>query len=70
MAEGLSERCRAMVLRMEWSLNLCDSQGGRCPQCRGLRSEGHSRDNQGCDLGRLCDDLRTVNLAARLERGA
>lgn len=65
----IDERCRAMVLNLEWILNRGDCQGQRCPMCetpRGLvGSEARHEDD--CRLGRLCDDLRAIERARALE---
>lgn len=69
----IDERCRAMTLNLEWSLNRGDCQGQRCPMCetpRGVVGDdgaAQGRHEDDCRLGRLCDDLRAIERARALE---
>ena len=64
----LYERLKVYTLGREWSANKQDGNGPRCPQCDALRtSVEHGPD---CELGKLCDDIRVLRLAAELEEHA
>lgn len=65
----LLDRLKAYTLRSEWSHNEMNGTGPRCPRCNNQQSVGHSetREREGCELGRLCDDIRLVQRAKELE---
>jgi hypothetical protein len=67
MAATLLDRLKTYTLRSEWSANNMDGTGPRCPRCDRQQSEGHSLNNGGCELGKLCDDIRLVQRARELE---
>lgn len=67
--KNIYDRCRAMILRMEWSQNKMDSKGDTCPFCTVQQSVGH-KVNGTCDLGILCNDLRTIDYAEKLKSGS
>lgn len=61
----LYERLKAYVLTAEWSANDNDGSGPRCPDCRVTYNHAHGNR---CVVGSLCEDVRTLQKAAELEK--
>lgn len=49
-------RMKEYILRSEWSANLSDARGPRCPQC--MAEENPGKHNDRCVLDQLCKDIR------------
>lgn len=65
--KSIGDRCIDMVRLMEWFANFNDGTGNRCPNCGVWRSVG--KHTPSCDLGYLCEDLRTIERAEKLKSG-